>query len=154
MRSISLAVLLGFSNAIFAANDYKLGPDSQPQEGVPRGVVTQYLWNKSKIFPGTMRDLWVYVPAQYDASKPACVMVFQDGGGYISTNGGYRVPVVFDNLIHRKEMPVTIGVFINPGVVPAASSNALARFNRSYEYDGLGDQYVRFLLEEILPEVS
>jgi len=96
----------------------------------------------------------VYVPAQYDARKPACVMVFQDGGGYVNTNGQYRVPTVFDNLIHRKEIPVTIGVFINPGVVPAVSSNALARFNRSFEYDGMGDHYVRFLLEEILPEVA
>jgi gluconolactonase len=136
-----------------AADDYKLGPDSMPQAGVPRGTVTKYSWT-SKIFPATVRDYWVYVPAQYDASKPACVMVFQDGGGYVNTNGQYRVPTVFDNLIHRKEMPVTIGVFINPGVVPAASSNALPRFNRSFEYDGLGDQYARFLLEEILPEVG
>jgi gluconolactonase len=136
-----------------AADDYKLGPDSLPQAGVPRGTVAKYSWT-SKIFPGTVRDYWVYVPAQYEASKPACVMVFQDGGGYVNTNGQYRVPTVFDNLIHRKEMPVTIGVFINPGVVPAASSNALPRFNRSFEYDGLGDQYVRFLLEEILPEVA
>jgi sugar lactone lactonase YvrE/predicted esterase len=81
-------------------------------------------------------------------------MVFQDGGGYVNTNGQYRIPNVFDNLIHKKEMPVTIGVFINPGVVPGVSSNSLPRFNRSFEYDGLGDQYARFLLEEILPEVA
>ena len=74
--------------------------------------------------------------------------------GYVNPEGNWRVPVVFDNLIHKKEMPVTIGIFINPGVVPAASDNALARFNRSFEYDGLGDRYVRFLLEEILPEVG
>ena len=151
---VTISILLIFSAVgIWAADDYKLGPDSMAQEDVPRGKVMKYSWT-SKIFPGTVRDYWVYVPSQYDASTPACVMVFQDGGGYVSTNGGYRVPVVFDNLIQRKEMPVTIGVFINPGVVPAASSNALARFNRSYEYDGLGDQYVRFLLEEILPEIS
>jgi gluconolactonase len=136
-----------------AADDYTPGPDSIPQEGVPRGTLTKHSWT-SKIFPGTLRDYWIYVPAQYQASKPACVMVFQDGGGYVSTNGSYRVPTVFDNLIHRKEMPATIGVFINPGVVPAVSSNALPRFNRSFEYDGMGDQYVRFLLEEILPEVA
>jgi gluconolactonase len=81
-------------------------------------------------------------------------MIFQDGGGYVSTNGSYRVPTVFDNLIHKKEMPVTIGIFINPGVLPALSSNALPRFNRSFEYDGLGDRYARFLLEEILPDVG
>lgn len=136
-----------------AADDYKLGPDSMPQEGAPRGQVTKFSWT-SKIFPGTVRDWWIYVPAQYEASKPACVMIFQDGSGYVNSNGQWRVPTVFDNLIHRKEMPVTIGVFINPGVVPPARSNALPRFNRSFEYDGLGDQYARFLLEEILPEVA
>ena len=72
----------------------------------------------SKIFPGTVRDYWVYVPAQYDGKKPACVMVFQDGGSYVNAKGQFRVPTVFDNLIHKKEMPVTIGIFINPGVVP------------------------------------
>src|SRR2546425_10825396 len=100
MRSIFFAVLLAFSNAIFAGNDYKLGPDSQPQEGVPRGVVTKYTWDKSKVFPGTTRDYWIYVPAQYDVSKPACLMVFQDGGGYIGAKGQWRVPIVFDNLIY------------------------------------------------------
>src|SRR5687767_3660009 len=107
-----------------AADDYKLGSDSMPQEGVPRGQVTKNTWT-SKVFPGTVRDWWTYVPAQYDAAKPACVMVFQDGGGYVSTNGQWRVPTVFDNLIHRKEMPVTVGVFINPGVVPPLHSNTL-----------------------------
>ena len=135
------------------ADDYKLGPDSMPREGVPQGKITKHSWT-SQIFPGTVRDWWTYVPAQYTPATPACVMIFQDGGGYVSTNGQWRVPAVFDNLIHRKEMPVTIGIFINPGVVPAAHSNALPRFNRSYEYDGLGDQYARFLLEEILPEVA
>ncbi|MCI0747337.1 MAG: SMP-30/gluconolactonase/LRE family protein [Verrucomicrobia subdivision 3 bacterium] len=153
MHSLRYLLFILASFPLLAADDYKLGPDSMPQEGVPRGQVTKHSWT-SKIFPGTVRDYWVYVPAQYDAARPACVMVFQDGGGYVNTNGQYRVPTVFDNLIHRKEMPVTIGIFINPGVVPAAHSNALPRFNRSYEYDGLGDTYVRFLLEEILPEVG
>jgi len=124
-----------------------------PQEGVPRGTVTKARW-ESEIFPGTVRDYWVYVPAQYDAPKPACVMVFQDGGGYVNTNGQSRVPVVFDNLIHKKEMPVTIGIFLNPGEVPPAEPGQKARSNRSFEYDSLGDQYARFLLEEILPEVG
>ncbi|MBI3191097.1 MAG: gluconolactonase, partial [Pedosphaera parvula] len=153
MRSLILLLSATLSLPVFAADDYALGPDSQVQPGVPHGTLTKASWT-SKIFPGTVRDYWVYVPAQYDAAKPACVMVFQDGAGYASTNGSWRVPVGFDNLIHRKEMPVTIGVFINPGVVPATSTNALARYNRSFEYDGLGDQYARFLLEEILPEVA
>jgi len=138
---------------LVAADDYKLGPESQVQDGVPHGEVTHYSWS-SRIFPGTLRDYWVYVPKQYDQAKPACVMVFQDGEGYVKADGNWRVPVVFDNLIHKKQMPVTIGIFINPGVVPATGENALPRFNRSFEYDGLGDRYAKFLLEEILPEVG
>ena len=94
--------------------DYKLGPDSMRQDGVPQGTVTKDVWH-SKVFPETVRDYWVYVPKQYDGNKPACVMVFQDGIVYVSETGDFRVPVVFDNLIHKREMPVTIGIFINPG---------------------------------------
>jgi enterochelin esterase-like enzyme len=138
---------------VLAADDYKLGEDSKPHEGVPRGAVTKYHWT-SKIFPGTERDFWVYVPAQYRPEKPAAYMVFQDGGGYVNTNGDYRVPVVFDNLIQKKEMPVTIGIFINPGEIPAAEAGKKPAKNRSFEYDTLNDQYARFLLEEIIPEVG
>jgi enterochelin esterase family protein len=123
------------------------------QPGVPRGKVTQHRW-KSQVFPGTERDYWVYVPAQYDPKKPACVMVFQDGGNYVKADGPFRVPTVFDNLIHKKQMPVTIGIFINPGVVPAADPKQKPRSNRSFEYDTLSDQYARFLEKEILPEVG
>jgi len=135
---------------------YKLGPDSQPQPGVPEGKVTEYDWNNSKVFPGTERKYWVYVPAQYDPKTPAAVMVFQDGGGYVKRDGGWRVPVVFDNLIAKKEMPVTIGIFINPGEFPAKPGEAANKRvkDRSMEYDSLGDKYARFLLEEILPEVG
>ncbi len=136
-----------------AADDYPLGPDSQRQEGVPRGTVTQHHW-KSKIFDGTERDYWVYVPAQYKADSPACVMVFQDGKWYVDEARDFRVPTVFDNLIHKGEMPVTIGIFINPGVFPAKTADGKSESNRSFEYDTLSDQYARFLLEEILPEVG
>jgi len=149
----SLAVL----SAAFAAEDYKPGPDSMPQEGVPRGeVIKMAPWTNSSIFPGTHRDWWLYVPKQYDPAKPVCVMVFQDGSGYVNVNSNaqWRVPTVFDNLIHKKEMPVTIGIFINPGEVPPAEPGQRPRSNRSFEYDSLGDQYTRFLLEEILPEVG
>ena len=81
-------------------------------------------------------------------------MVFQDGGGMVAETGSWRAPIVFDNLIHKGELPVTIGVFINPGVLLAASPNQQNRYNRSYEYDALGDRYARFLAEEILPEVA
>ena len=133
---------------------YKLGPDSQRQEGVPRGTVTKHKWETSKIFPGTTRDYWIYVPKQYDAAKAACVMVFQDGRWYVEEKGDYRVPTVFDNLIHKKEMPVTVGVFINPGVFPTENADREPRSNRSVEYDTLSEQYARFLIEEILPEVG
>jgi gluconolactonase len=127
---------------------YPLGPDSQQQPGVPKGEVIKLSFDKSKIFPGTVRDYWIYVPAQYTPDKPACVYVNQDGIQW-------QAPTVFDNLIHKKEIPVTIGVFIMHGKVMAAKADAaLDRFNRSYEYDGLGDSYVRFLLDEILPEVE
>ena len=134
---------------------YALGPDSQRQPNVPQGVVTKYTWSTSTIYPGTTRDYWIYVPAQYTATKPACVMIFQDGGGMADPSGGWRVPIVMDNLIAKGDMPVTIGVFINPGVLAALSPDTQQnRFNRSYEYDALGDRYARFLIEEILPEVA
>jgi enterochelin esterase family protein len=132
---------------------YKLGPDSLDQKGVPKGKVTKHTW-KSDIFPGTVRDYWVYVPAQYDPRKPACVMVFQDGGAYVNRKGSFRVPTVLDNLIQKKEIPVMIGIFINPGRVPPSGEGKKGRDNRSFEYDTLSDQYARFLEKEILPEVA
>lgn len=137
-----------------SAEEYWHGPDSKVQEGVPQGTVTKAQWSSDRIFPGTVRDYWVYVPAQYNAAKPACVMVFQDGGSYVNLERDFRVPTVFDNLIHKREMPVTIGIFINPGEFPAQDADEKPRRNRSFEYDTLSDQYVRFLLEEILPAVG
>ncbi|WP_435010725.1 SMP-30/gluconolactonase/LRE family protein [Tundrisphaera lichenicola] len=113
----------------------------------PQGEVTKYTFADSKIFPGTTRDYWVYVPKQYDPARPACVYVNQDGIQY-------KAPEVFDELIEKKEIPVLIGVFVQPGRVKAISENALDRFNRSFEYDGLGDAYARFVLEELLPDVE
>lgn len=149
--ALSLAVLLRTASA---ADDYKLGPDSFPQDGVPKGKLIGPTKLKSSTFEGTERNLWVYVPAQYDGSTPACVMVFQDGNGYQNVNGQFRVPVVFDNLIHKKEMPVTVGIFIDPGTFPAGDAKSKGRSNRSFEYDTLSDQYARFLEKEVLPEVG
>jgi gluconolactonase len=117
------------------------------QTAVPKGDVIKFSYDRSKIFPGTVRDCWVYVPRQYDPSRPACVHVNQDGIQY-------NAPAVFDDLIHKKEIPVVIGVFVMHGRVRAGTHGALDRFNRSYEYDGLGDNYARFLLDEVLPEVE
>ncbi len=148
-------LLLAAVHATFAADDYTLGPDSMPQAGVPVGRVEGPLLFKSQVFTNTLREYWVYVPAQYMAEKPACVMVFMDGHKYVKTNEEYRVPVVFDNLIARKEMPVTIAIFITPGhrgeEMPA---DRWKGSNRSFEYDSLGDAYARFLLDEMLPEVG
>ena len=152
---------------------YPVHPDAVRQDGVPQGKLTKMpAWTDSKVFPGTERDWWVYVPAQYDGKTPACVMVFQDGGGVIGEKGDWRAPVVFDNLIHKKQMPVTIGVFINPGNDPVKNPPPQAgaaapplkpgerpparrgATNRSFEYDTLSDAYSKFLLDEILPAVA
>ncbi len=151
-RFLSLCALIALAPILRAADDYKLGSDSQRHPGVPEGKVIKHPWT-SQVFPGTVRDYWVYVPAQYDGKSSACVMVFQDGGGYVSDNGSFRAPIVFDNLIHRKEMPVTIGIFINPGNGPARGKGQ-GRSNRSFEYDTVSPQYVTFLEKEILPEVD
>ena len=122
---------------------YETHADSRENPRVPKGTTKQMPAWQSKIFNGTTRDWWVYVPAQYKPETPAAVMVFQDGNSYRE-----YVPTVFDNLIARGDMPVTVGIFIQPGIF------ADKRSNRSFEYDTLSDQYARFLLEEILPEVE
>jgi len=144
---VLLAALFCFASVFAAENPYQPGPDSNPQDGVPKGERIKGKFAESKIFPGTTRDYTVYIPAQFDKSKPAPFMVLQDGGGY-------RADVVFDNLIHKKEIPALIGIFVTPGVVKAPGPNALPRFNRSYEYDGLGDNYARFLIEELFPFIE
>ncbi len=126
-------------------------PDRVARAGVPQGTVTSGQFAESKLYPGTKRDFSVYVPAQYKPDEPAALMVFMDGGGYANPKGGFRVPVVFDNLIHQKAMPVTIAVFVNPGTVTATMPGAKDRSNRSFEYDTLGDRYATFLMDEFLP---
>ena len=127
--------------------DYVPGPDSLPHPGVPAGELLKFTFDQSRVFPGTTRTYWVYIPAQYRPEKPACLFVAQDGLLW-------NADTVFDNLIARKEMPVTIGVFVQPGIVKAASKAALDRYNRSVEYDTLGSTYARFLLEELLPDAA
>jgi enterochelin esterase family protein len=126
-------------------------PDRNVQAGVPKGTVTAGVYSDSKIYPGTRRDYSVYVPAQYRPDQPASLMVFMDGANYAKADGQFRVPVVFDNLIHQKAMPVTVAVFVNPGSIPANRPGAKDRSNRSFEYDSMGDRYSKFLLDEFLP---
>jgi sugar lactone lactonase YvrE/enterochelin esterase-like enzyme len=122
---------------------------SQPQapvSAIPKGEVAMHVFSNSKIFPGTERAYWVYIPRQYDPAKPACLYVSQDGLMW-------NAPAVFDQLIQEKAMPVTVGLFVAPGRVPVTANRAYDRINRSYEYDAMSDEYVRFLLDELLPHV-
>jgi len=147
MKPLLFSVLLAFPFCLISQEEtYPVHPDMVKKEGVPVGEIRKGVFDSSEIFPGTTRDYAVYVPAQYDPSEPAALMVFQDGMSYLKT-----VPVVFDNLIDAVEMPVTIALFVNPGVVPALSEEALPRFNRSFEYDAADGRYAGFLLNEIMP---
>ncbi|MEI7731258.1 MAG: alpha/beta hydrolase-fold protein [Verrucomicrobiota bacterium] len=162
--SLSFVLTLGAAEKAATPDDqYKPGPDSMPQAGIPHGMVTKYTMADCKTYPGFAHDYWVYVPAQYNPAKPANLMVFQDGKGFADTNGPFRVPVVFDNLIHKKEMPVTIALMINPGDKPLkpgeaprkrADGRPAGAMNRSVEYDTMSDAYAKFLIEEVIPEVA
>jgi enterochelin esterase family protein len=173
LRTLLPCLLAGLSTLAFAQNaapeakkdwnaQYVLGPDSQEKANVPKGTVSKFHLDDSKTFPGYGRDWALYVPAQYDGKKEACLMVFQDGMGYIGPKGNWRVPTVFDNLIAEGKMPVTIALFINPGFAPDANNptgkgkdgKPLGKSNRSFEYDSVNDKYVTFLLEEMIPLVE
>lgn len=114
---------------------------------IPKGTIEKILFKESKIYPGTERNITVYFPAQIDQSKPACVYVAQDGHKQHFTD-------VMDILIDRKEMPVTVGIFILPGTMPSLLASTGSRGNHGYEYNSLGDNYARFLLEDILPFIA
>lgn len=151
----SLFCFLIFSSSIFSQdNTYVLGEDSLEQENVPKGNVIKFVC-KSDLLKETHRECYIYVPAQYNPNKAAALMVFQDGHAYVNKEGDFRVPIVFDNLIHKKEMPITIGLFVNPGHNSSdLPENPFKASNRSEEYDSLNDSYVSFLIEELIPEIS
>ena len=133
------------------------GPDSVRNESVPRGTVTQHQWLESKVFPGTKRHYSIYVPKQYDGSKPAALMVFQDGHAFQGETGDFRLPVVFDNLIAKGDMPVTIAVMVDPGYkseLPESRGWRPRPENRSFEYDSMTPDYSKFLIDELLPEIE
>jgi predicted alpha/beta superfamily hydrolase len=138
---------------------YLLGPDSEPHEGTPQGKVIGPLTLASQVFTNTTRHYWIYVPAQYDPQKPASLMIFQDGQAFVGPGGDYRIPTVFDNLIYRREMPVTIAVFINPGRSPEQAESSSTNWgdginNRATEYNELNDHYANLIVNELLPAVS
>lgn len=140
------------------ADAFRATPDHEVQPNVPQGKVQQMPPWKSEVFKNTVRDWWVYIPAQCKPDQPAALMVFQDGHDYVNVKGNWRVPIVFDNLIARGEMPPTVAVFINPGhdlgKGDEFSTVKWKASNRSLEYDSLGDRYARFLIDEIIPEVK
>jgi enterochelin esterase family protein len=158
----SLLAICVFCSPPLAAQDgakslYVHGPDSLPNKQVPQGKVTQHQWFHSKVFPETRRRYSVYVPAQYDGSKPAALMVFQDGHTFEGKSGEYRLPVVFDNLIAKGDMPVTIAVMIDPGHKGELGEKRGWKptpSNRSVEYDSVNGDYAEFLLTEIIPELE
>lgn len=138
---------------------YQLGPDSLPHEGTPHGKVIGPLTLASQVFTNTTRHYWIYVPAQYDPKTPAALMIFQDGQAFVGPKGDYRIPNVFDNLIYRREMPVTIAVFVNPGHTPEQQESSSTNWgdsinNRGTEYNELNDKYAHLVIDELMPAVE
>ena len=144
-----LTSLILLSSALLAANDdWPIHPDSVENPDVPKGEILTFTFNDSKVFPGTSRKIWVYVPAQYDGTQPACLYVCQDGIKYEATT-------VFDNLIHQGDMPITIGVFAAHGrLLIEDPETQVDRLNRSYEYDSVINSYAQFLHKDLLPTVE
>jgi len=135
---------------------YRLGPDSLPQEGVPKGEIRGPFTLPSQAYPGTQHTYWVYVPAQYDPAVPASLMIFNDGQAFLAPEGDARAPNVLDNLIWRREIPVLLAVFINPGRRPDQPEPNLREWgdrttNRPTEYNTLDDKYARVVCDELLP---
>ncbi|MEM6979260.1 MAG: alpha/beta hydrolase-fold protein [Planctomycetota bacterium] len=152
-----LLIGIGWSpvdRSVAADEPYQLSSDSQEQPGVPKGTVTQHVFETSQVFSGTKRRYSVYVPQQYDGQTPTALMVFQDGHAYERRSGDFRVPIVFDNLIDAGEMPITIAVMVDPGYrgdLPDKRGWKPRPQNRSVEYDTVSDDYATFLIDELLP---
>lgn len=131
---------------------YEHGPDSVRQPGVHIGQTVELTLTNSVVYPGTSRRVWVHLPAGYDAATPTALVVFQDGWWYLDPDGEVRGGIVLDNLVHAGDVPVTVGVFVEPGVFEGVDDPD-ERKNRNAEYDAFDDRYVSFLLDEVLPQV-
>ncbi len=158
-NALAMSLTLVRPSAQTPDDTYRLGPDSERRAGVPQGKVFGPLTLSSQVFPNTTRNYWVYVPALYSPAHPACLMVFFDGHAYVGLKGDFRIPFVFDNLIYRREMPLTIGVFINPGHGPDQKEASAADWgdqttNRRVEFNALDDKYSRLIVNELLPALS
>jgi len=161
VRSVAFLTIAFASSALAQPvrqpGEYPLTADSLVQPGVPHGDLRGPFEFHSRIFEGTVRRYWIYVPAQYKQSQAASVLVFQDGQRATNPTGSLRVPAVLDNLIHRGDIPVTIGIFITPGHLAEKYPDTLGMSNpdhRAAEYDALDDRYARFVIEEMLPLVA
>jgi enterochelin esterase-like enzyme len=140
-------------------SQYRLGPDSLPQEGVPKGEIRGPFTLPSKVYPGTQHTYWVYVPAQYDPAVSAALMVFNDGQAFKNPDGDMRAQNVMDNLIYRREIPVMLAVFINPGRTPEQPEPTPQEWgdhttNRPTEYNTPDDKYARVITEELMPALA
>ena len=128
-----LLFFISFSQA--QEESYEYSHDSKIQEGVPQGNITKHVW-QSSFYNKNFREYYLYIPQQYKPNEPAALMVFQDGHAYVKEDGAFRVPLVFDNLIHKGDMPITIGLFVNPGHHSEDfPENRFRSSNRSWEYD-------------------
>jgi enterochelin esterase family protein len=136
-------------------------PYSEPPEvtghlnGAPEGeVIGPMLYASPARYPTFMFNYYIYVPSQYEAGKPAALMVFQDAPHYLGyTDSHFNTATVFDNLIHSGEMPVTIGLFIEAGTEDGSFVFNDDRLIREMEYSTYNDTYAKFLTEEIIPDV-
>ena len=138
---------------------YQLGPDSLEREGVAKGEVRGPFTLPSQAYPGTQHTYWMYVPAQYDPKVPASLMIFNDGQAFKNMEGDLRAPTVLDNLIDRREIPVMLSVFINPGRTPEQPEPTPQEWgdrttNRPTEYNSLDDKYARVIVDELMPALS
>ena len=138
---------------------YKLGPDSQAQPGVPHGRFVGPIYLPSKVFPGYQHTYFVYVPAQYDPAVPTAVTVFNDGQAMMADPGDVQAQHVLDNLIYRREIPVMIGVFVNPARRPDQPEPTPKDWGdhttlRADEYNPPNDKYARVVVDELLPAVA
>jgi len=171
MKVSAMPPIVGFSFALMFAlagsslqaaptdDIYQLGPDSAQHPEVPQGKVGEWRQLPSEAYPGTLHDYCIYVPAQYDGKTPAALMIFQDGQAWVRATGDYRAPFVLDNLIYRREIPVMIGVFINPGRKPdqpeaSASDWGDRSSNRPQEYNALDDKYAKVIVDELMPVLA
>jgi len=155
--SFSLIYLLPAAAQLDIRTGVELTEDHFPQEGVPKGELKGPFEFHSKIFEGTVRRYWIFVPAQYDPAEPASVLVFQDGQRATNPEGSIRAPQVLENLMAKGDIPVTIGIFITPGNRSETYPTDLGMKNpnhRAPEYDAMNDRYARFIVEEMLPEVG